>query len=294
MRAGRVEHLAQAPAGEPVRVVLAGSVAAAVDDGFRDHAAEVLEEQLGREVEPRRGVVGRVDGDARLLEHVPARVPLDLGQRHPGVGGLDLHELVGRRLGVDVDRTRVGDRRTERRASELERHAHPVGEAPEQLPLVDHVALGLDDRGRVLRERHREVPLEVAGVVGLLERQLAAEHVVGQARGRAEVHVEAHEQVERLERPHDLLLVREGDRGVAAVADERPHLAVARRQDLVAQRGRRLLPVEGAQPAHPRLLEVAPELARRQGALARLVRRLRARRRGSPRRRRVRSARRAC
>ena len=148
---------------------------------------------------------------------------------------------------------------------------HPVGEAPEQLPLVDHVALGLDDRGRVLRERHREVPLEVAGVVGLLERQLAPEHVVGQARGRAEVHVEAHQQVERLERPHDLLLAGEGDRGVAAVADERPHLAVARRQDLVAQRGRRLLPVEGAQPAHPRLLEVAPELARRQGTLARLV-----------------------
>ena len=48
-------------------------------------------------------------------------------------------------------------------------------------------------------------------------------------------------------------------------------LPVPRRQDLVAQRGGRLLPVEGAQAAHPRLLEVAPELAWRQRALSGLV-----------------------
>ena len=167
---------------------------------------------------------------------------LDLRERDAGVGRLQLHELVGRRLHVDVDGTGVGDRRPERRPAERERDAHAVREAPEQLPLVDDVALGLEERGRVLRERHREVPLEMTGVVGLLERQLAAEHVVGELRGRAQTHVEAHEEIERPERAHHLRLVGERDRGVAAVADQRAHLPVARRQDLVGRARRSAAP----------------------------------------------------
>ena len=200
MGTGRVEHLTQAPAGEPVGVLLTLVIPAAVDDRFRRDPRQVLEEERWGEVEAGGVGLPRADGRAGFLEHVPARMALHLGERDPCVGRLDLHERVGGRLQVDVDRTGVRDRGPQGRTPELERHPHAVGEAPEQLPLVDHVAFGVEDRGGVLRERHREVPLEVPRVVGLLQRQLAPEHVIGKLRGGSEVHVEAHEQVERLER----------------------------------------------------------------------------------------------
>ena len=65
------------------------------------------------------------------------------------------------------------------------------------------------------------------------------------------MHIEAHEEVERFERTDDLCLVGNATR-IAAVADERTHLAVAA-EDLPQRRGW-LFPVEGAQSANPGLL----------------------------------------
>ncbi len=197
--AGRVEHLTQPPAGEAVRVALAGAVAAAVDDRLRRHRARG----------PRGTAAGArskrdASGFARGSMVVRASSnTCPLGWRFTSASGIRASaasiSMSSSVVGFTSMSTGRGfaHRRTERRPPELERHAHAMGESPEQLPLVDHVALGFDDRGRVLRERHREVPLEVPRVVGLLERQLAAEHVVGELRGGAEVYVEAHQQVER-------------------------------------------------------------------------------------------------
>ena len=149
------------------------------------------------------------------------------------------------------------------------RCARPI----EELPLLDHVRSRRRrrDRGRVLRVRlgitHRHVGLlerlQREREARHLERELRRDHVVREPRRRRELHVERHEQVERLHRAARLVLIGPGRDRVAADADQRADPAVAGLEDLVGERGGRQARGAVREAAHAQLLAESERAPRR-------------------------------
>ena len=91
-------------------------------------------------------------------------------------------------------------------------------------------------------------------IAGRLEAESRPDHVVREPRGRRNLRIDDDQQLERLERAARLGLVGPGQQRIAADDDQRPHLAVARRQDLVGQRRRRQAGGRFGEAAHAQRL----------------------------------------
>ena len=106
-----------------------------------------------------------------------------------------------------------------------------------------------------------------------LERRRRGEDDVGVARGLVDVDVERDHEVQRLQRALQAAGVRRRQRGVAGQGDERAHLALAGRVDLLGQAGHRQLAVGLAEAAHAARpapdLYAAPASVRRSRARCR-------------------------
>ena len=194
------------------------------------------------------------------------RVLLDLGERHAAAR----HELLEQRVG--------GGRRlhVEGLAAERQRQPHVPAQLIEDPPVLEHLAARrrLDERRLVLRVGLREADgepvygdaLVAEGDGRGLEAEARCDDVVRMARGRGQHRVDHHQQFQRLERTAGLGLVGPGEQGIAADHEQRLHLSVARRQDLIGERRGRQ-PGRGiGETAHAQRLAETGRSARLLGA----------------------------
>ena len=171
----------------------------------------------------------------------------DLGQQLLGVAAVDGRVRVGglpaRGLQRDeaVERGDVGVRPLA---------GDDAGEAQQRLPLGRHVGVGREHRGRVVGDVAHGEAEEGDVVVRALQRRGPGEDDVGVAGGLVDVDVDADHEVQPLERRGQAVAVRRAHRRVAGHGEQRAHLALARRLDLLGQARRRQLAEDLAQPAH--------------------------------------------
>ena len=172
----------------------------------------------------------------RIGIQVPVRVLLDQVERHATAAHELLHQLLGRRRVLHVDRL----------AAIGELHSHPAREFVEDAPVGQHLRSGgrLDQARLVLcvrllvadRQSVRRDALVAERHRRLFQPEPRTEDVVRKTTRRRNLRIDDDEQVERLERAAGLGLVGPGQQRVAADDDQCTHLPLARRQDFVGKR----------------------------------------------------------
>ena len=128
-----------------------------------------------------------------------------------------------------------------------------AGQPQQRLPLVGHAGLGRQHGRRVVRHVADRELVEREVVVGALTAATARAGSTSAWRVVSlTVDVDRDEEVEPLQRALDPARVRCRARGVAGDRDQRAHLALAGRLDLLRERGDRQLAEALGQPAHAR------------------------------------------
>ena len=278
MRAGDGDNPAflQPQRGNVVRVDI-GGIGGGLGLQFLERVADRIEPGLGTardqaEVEALlgRAVLGifqqfrrhRADRQIEAMEFAfverfDQRVRLGINHRR-AAGGLTIGPYVRRLLEAagnhQVEEFLLGRLAVHRQRAAVQHHRDPevMGERPEHLVFVDHIAR----RGRhgfgVAGVGFFVPPFGEVGDVLALEALRGREHHCGALGAGAHPRVDLHEQLEIIQRADHLGLIGEAHHRIAANRDQRAHLAFAGRQDLVRQHVAGHFPAEMAEAPEAR------------------------------------------